>query len=54
MGHRLRAQQIPAKLQEAFKAINEDKLNAFMGCFVGDLGAVMHAATVVVGDQLGL
>jgi SAM-dependent methyltransferase len=25
-----------------------------MGKFVGDLGAVMHAATVVVGDELGL
>ena len=35
-------------------AIDEAKLNAFMGKFVGDLGAVMHAATVVVGDQLGL
>jgi len=35
-------------------AIDETKLNAFMGRFVGDLGAVMHAATVVVGDQLGL
>ncbi len=35
-------------------AIDETKLNAFMGKFVGDLGAVMHAATVVVGDQLGL
>ena len=35
-------------------AINETKLNDFMGRFVGDLGAVMHAATVVVGDQLGL
>jgi SAM-dependent methyltransferase len=35
-------------------AINEAKLNEFMGRFVGDLGAVMHAATVVVGDQLGL
>ena len=35
-------------------AINEAKLNAFMGAFVHDLGAVMHAATVVVGDQLGL
>jgi SAM-dependent methyltransferase len=35
-------------------AINEEKLNAFMGAFVSDLGAVMHAATVVVGDQLGL
>ena len=35
-------------------AINETKLNDFMGRFVGDLGAVLHAATVVVGDQLGL
>ncbi|MGE5117467.1 MAG: class I SAM-dependent methyltransferase [Betaproteobacteria bacterium] len=35
-------------------AIDESKLNAFMGQFVNDLGAVMHAATIVVGDQLGL
>ena len=35
-------------------AIDENKLNDFMGKFVGDLGAVMHAATVVVGDALGL
>ena len=35
-------------------AINETKLNDFMARFVGDLGAVMHAATIVVGDQLGL
>src|SRR5580698_5037558 len=35
-------------------AVDETKLNEFMGKFVGDLGAVMHAATVVVGDQLGL
>ena len=35
-------------------AIDESKLNDFMGKFVHDLGAVMHAATVVVGDQLGL
>ncbi len=35
-------------------ALDEGRLNAFMGRFVGDLGAVMHAATVVVGDQLGL
>lgn len=34
--------------------IDESKLNAFMGSFVNDLGAVMHAATIVVGDQLGL
>ncbi len=35
-------------------AIDETRLNAFMGNFVQDMGAVMHAATVVVGDQLGL
>jgi len=35
-------------------AIDEGKLNAFMGGFVRDLGAVMHAATIVVGDKLGL
>lgn len=35
-------------------ALNEAKLNEFMGRFVGDIGAVMHAATIVVGDQLGL
>ncbi len=35
-------------------AISDAKLNDFMGRFVGDLGAVMHAATIVVGDQLGL
>jgi SAM-dependent methyltransferase len=35
-------------------AIQEDKLNEFMGRFVHDIGAVLHAATVVVGDQLGL
>jgi SAM-dependent methyltransferase len=34
--------------------IDESKLNEFMGNFVHDIGAVMHAATVVVGDQLGL
>jgi hypothetical protein len=36
-------------------AWNLTRLNAFMGNFVHDLGAVMHAATiVVVGDKLGL
>ena len=35
-------------------AVDETKLNEFMGKFVGDLGAVMHAATIVVGDSLGL
>jgi winged helix-turn-helix protein len=35
-------------------ALDEAKLQTCMGQFVNDLGAVMHAATVVVGDQLGL
>ena len=35
-------------------AVDEAKLNAFMGRFVNDLGAALHAATIVVGDQLGL
>lgn len=35
-------------------AIDESKLNTFLGTFVNDLGAVMHAATIVLGDQLGL
>jgi len=35
-------------------AIDSAKLDQFMGNFVRDLGAVMHAATIVVGDQLGL
>jgi SAM-dependent methyltransferase len=34
--------------------IDEAKLNAFMGRFVGDLGATMSAALVVIGDRLGL
>jgi SAM-dependent methyltransferase len=35
-------------------AIDMDKLHAFMGRFVGDIGAAMHAGTVVIGDKLGL
>jgi 2-polyprenyl-3-methyl-5-hydroxy-6-metoxy-1,4-benzoquinol methylase len=35
-------------------AVDERRLNAFMEKFVHDIGAVMHAATVVVGDELGL
>jgi hypothetical protein len=30
------------------------KLEEFVGRFAGDLGAVLHAATVLIGDQLGL
>ena len=35
-------------------AINEDKLNAFMGQVVGELGATVNAALIVIGDRLGL
>jgi len=31
-----------------------NKLNAFMGQFVGDLGATVHAGMVVIGERLGL
>jgi len=35
-------------------AVNIDKLNAFIGRFVGDLGATVHAGMVVIGERLGL
>jgi SAM-dependent methyltransferase len=36
------------------RTIDEAKLAEFMGRFVGDLGATMSAALVVIGDRLGL
>jgi len=38
----------------ASPALDETKLNAFLNQAVGDMGAAMHAALVVVGDKLGL
>ena len=35
-------------------ALNEDKLNEFLGRFVTDLGATVAAGNVVIGHQLGL
>lgn len=35
-------------------ALDMDKLNAFVGQFVGDLGAAVHAGMVVIGEKLGL
>src|ERR1700755_3728092 len=35
-------------------AIDMDRLNAFVGRFVGDLGAAGHAGMVVIGEKLGL
>lgn len=35
-------------------AVNMDRLNAFLGKFVADLGATVHAGMVVIGEKLGL
>src|SRR5579875_2438406 len=34
--------------------IDMDRLNAFLGKFVADLGATVHAGMVVIGEKLGL
>jgi SAM-dependent methyltransferase len=34
--------------------IDEERLNAFMGQLVGELGATVNAALIVIGDRLGL
>jgi SAM-dependent methyltransferase len=35
-------------------ALDMDKLNAFVGQFVNDLGAAVHSGMVVIGERLGL
>lgn len=35
-------------------ALDMDKVHAFVGRFVGDLGATVHAGMVVIGEKLGL
>jgi SAM-dependent methyltransferase len=35
-------------------SINEEKLNAFMGQVIGELGATVNAGLIVIGDRLGL
>ncbi|HET7844929.1 MAG TPA: class I SAM-dependent methyltransferase, partial [Xanthomonadales bacterium] len=35
-------------------AVNNDRLNAFLGKAVGDLGAAMSASLMILGDRLGL
>ena len=40
--------------KENAMTIDDDKLNDLIGRFVGDFGSAMHAATVVIGDKLGL
>jgi hypothetical protein len=36
------------------QTIDQAKLDEFIGRFVGDLGAALSAALVVIGDRLGL
>jgi SAM-dependent methyltransferase len=38
----------------ASPTLDMDRLNAFIGRFVGDLGAAVHAGMVVIGEKLGL
>ena len=38
----------------AVATLDMDKLNAFIGQFVTDLGAAVHAGMVVIGEKLGL
>src|ERR1700731_882735 len=40
--------------EEPDMAINETKLNQFLGMAVGDLGAAISATLILVGDRLGL
>src|SRR4051812_21691478 len=40
--------------QEVSIALNTEKLNEFLGRFVNDLGATLHAGMVVMGEKLGL
>ena len=34
--------------------VNTDRLNAFMGKMLGDMGATANAALIKIGDRLGL
>ncbi len=35
-------------------AVDEGRLQEFIGRFAGDLGAALHQTTVLIGDKLGL
>jgi len=39
---------------QALHYVDENKLNTFIGQFVSDLGAAVHAGMVVIGEKLGL
>jgi 2-polyprenyl-3-methyl-5-hydroxy-6-metoxy-1,4-benzoquinol methylase len=40
--------------QSQARPIDQEKLNAFLGQAVQDMGASLHAALIVIGDKLGL
>jgi hypothetical protein len=41
-------------MSAAQPVLDMDKLNAFVGQFVLDLGAAVHSGMVVIGEKLGL
>jgi 2-polyprenyl-3-methyl-5-hydroxy-6-metoxy-1,4-benzoquinol methylase len=45
---------LPLPTKELEMAVDQDKLMAFLGKFVGDLGATMAAGGVLIGERLGL
>src|SRR5690348_2868956 len=49
----LRKRRIPMSAAQT-PALDMNKLNAFIGQFVTDLGAAVHAGMVVIGEKLGL
>jgi SAM-dependent methyltransferase len=40
--------------QTQARSIDPDKLNALLGQAVGDMGAALHSALILIGDKLGL
>ena len=41
-------------LERGAAAVDPDKLNDFMGKMVGDMGACISGALVILGDRLGI
>src|SRR5579871_3518947 len=42
------------RLVEYNDPVNQEKLNQFLGQMVGELGAAMNGALILIGDKLGL
>src|ERR1019366_6306173 len=52
--HRHMSRRRAMQTQQPSAAIDEARLNAFVGRMLGDMGATISAALVAVGDRLGL